>query len=886
VNLGVLNKPMINPLKFLINIIRKDQEERSISPSPEQLEETFKARYHSFKLLLSANNKALEIMSDMEGFLKGDRLFGMSTIRANCTAIAVNVYRIIQNLDELAPGKYRELYKRFREIQGSINNIISRKVLQREGERFVIPLKEVDREMADQTGSKMANLGEVRNNIGLPIPEGFVITAFAYRTFLEHNDLQPEIDRLLQSSKVDRIDELFALSGEIQQLIIRSKVPYQLQEAINEAYNNLQEVSGKGVTVSLRSSALGEDVMGASFAGQYRSELNVSGENLIDAYREILASKYSLQAIIYRLNRGIRDEDVDMAVGCMEMIRARSGGVLYSRNPLNIRDDSVFISSAWGLPKSVVDGSVEPDLFVVSRGNERVILEREIRKKERKFVCYPEEGVCRLDITGDMSLSPSLQDSEALELASIAERLEDHYGCPQDVEWAISEDGSIYILQCRPLMQLETHQYGFKKREINDLKGSLIMEGGVRASPGCASGPVYIVKKDVDALRFPDGAILVSSQPMPRWAALLNRAVAVITEKGGIAGHLANVAREFGVPAIFGLPRATDILKPGEVVTVDADGLRIYRGSIKSLIIPQEKKRIFMEGSPVFQTLKEVIRYISPLTLLDPDAPDFKPKNCKSFHDITRFAHEKSVQEMFNFGKEHHFPERSSKQLVCQVPMQFWIINLDDGFREDVIGKEVNLDNIVSIPMLALWEGMTAVEWEGPPPVDTRGFMSVLFQATTDPSIDPSIRSSYTVKNYFMISRNFCSLHSRFGFHFSIVETIVGERSMENYISFQFKGGAADRPRRVRRAFFIANILEDFGFRTEVREDALFARLEREDEETMKEKLRILGYLIIHTRQLDMIMSNEASTLIYREKIMNDIRSIIGRDFLTQDKTS
>jgi pyruvate,water dikinase len=862
---------MINFLKIINKFLKKNPE----SPSDvDSLRNDFKYRYQSFKVLLSSNNKALDIMADIERLLDGSRLFGMSHVKGNCTAVSVNVYKMIKNLEALAPGKYRGLSLRFNDIQREIDRIISFKEPEKE-EPLVIPLDSVNKDMADVIGSKMANIGEMKNRLNLTVPAGFVITAAAYKKFISYNDLQSEIDRLFQSVETDDVEQLYILSAKIRQTIIMADIPEELESAVKESYEKLERDAGRKIRLALRSSAIGEDSAGSSFAGLYHSELNVSSDNIFEVYKNVVAGKYSLPAITYRFERGFRDEDVHMSVGCMEMVDAVSGGVMYSRSPVDMSDDYIFINSVWGLPKSVVDGSVDCDLFVVSRDAPMPLVHSDIKTKNRKFVCFPQEGICRMEITEDLQDKPSLSPGQASSLAGLAVKIENYYGLPQDIEWAISDDGSYYMLQCRPLQIIKTD----KRIAPPDLKKkdeSVIVKGGVTASPGAASGKVFHVDKAVDILRFPEGSILVARQALPSWAPLLGRASAVITEQGGFAGHLANVAREFGVPAIFGIPKIYEKLKDDELITVDANGLSIHAGKIGILQVNNEKAKKLMKNSPVYNILQEVSRHIVTLNLLDPDSRDFKPSGCRTLHDITRFIHEKSVQEMFNFGKEHNFAERSGKQLVYDVPMQWWVLNLDDGFTKEVDGKYVNLDNIVSIPMIAIWDGIVAYPWEGPPPVDGKGLMNVMFEATRNPALATGARSAYAQRNYFMISKYFCSLSSRLGFHFSVIESIVSDRVSENYISFQFKGGAADHHRKLKRVLFLAEILEECGFKVTVKKDSLFSRIDNRERDFMEKRLKALGYLTIHTRQIDMIMSRESTVNYYKAKFKKEIGQIIG----------
>ncbi|MDQ7785449.1 MAG: PEP/pyruvate-binding domain-containing protein [Desulfomonilaceae bacterium] len=840
----------------------------------ENLRLAFKARYQNFKAILSSNTKALDVMSEMEMALSGARPFGMSFVRSASTVVSVNVFRMIQHLDQMVPGVYSELFQSFEKIQQRLDTILIPRRIE-PGDKLVVPLSAVDRTMVDQVGNKMANVAEIRNHIGLPVPPGFVVTAAAYEVFIRHNDLHAEIEGRIRSTDTASMKSLDDLSVELQKIITNAPIPQELEEALTNAYNDLESAAGKGVRVSLRSSALGEDALGASFAGQFRTKLNVSQADIAQGYKEIVASKYGLPAVTYRLSRGIPDESVAMCVGCMAMVNAVSGGVMYSVNPTNIRDVSVVINSVKGLPKGVVDGSVDPDVFVVSRTDPMKVLEKKrCRSAEQEQVITAERMIVS-DRDVPKEGEASLEDDQAIELASMAIRLEEYYGCPQDIEWAVTETGALQILQCRPLEGPRDAASRGSEAADSPVDAPILLKGGVTASPGVAFGEVFVVRTSEDRLRFPQGAVLVTSQALPEWAPLLSRAGAVVTEVGGIAGHLANVAREFGVPALFGVAGAVEQLRQGALVTVDSDGRTVYEGRAEGLAALTTPRRNLMEGSPVYEALEKAASHIVTLNLLDPEAHEFQPKNCRTFHDITRYIHEKSVEEMFNFGEQHNFPQGSSKQLFFKVPMQWWVLNLEDGFGHEIQGKYVTLEDIVSVPMLAVWDGITAVPWEGSPQVDAKGFMSVMVQSAANPHIEASVGSSFSTRNLFLITKNYCSLHSRFGFHFSTLEAYVDANPEENYIHFAFKGGAADYRRRVMRARLIQEIMEEYRFRAEVKEDSLFGRMENADQEFMTSRLKILGYLILHTRQLDMVMSNEKEVARYKNKFRCDISTFL-----------
>lgn len=875
--------PLRRLLRALAGLLRD-------APDPAReaaLLQAHRERCLNFRVLLAANNRALGTMGAMEEALVAPRPFGMDFVRASCTAASADVLRMAQALCALAPGKYEALFPRHAAIAGRLEALLDPPRPPVSGP-LVLPLAALRAADAPRAGGKAAMLGELGTLPGVRVPGGFVVTVAGFEAFMAHQGLRRELARLAQARAGAGLDGLYSLSAALQQCIVAAPLPAALEEALAAAAAGLKAACGPGLRLAVRSSAVGEDAAQTSFAGQYRSELNVHPESLADVYRDVVASLYGATAMAYRLGRGLRDEDVPMAVAVLPMVRSLCGGVIYTANPLDAGDRTLTVSAVHGLPKAVVDGSDAADTWLVGRGPEGPeLLRAEHVAQETAYMPGAGEGLERRALDAATAGRPALEPEAVLALARLALAVEAHCdGGPQDIEWALEPDGRFTLLQARPLGQLagpEAPAVGSGAvptgaGDAADATGGLpvLYRGGVTASPGAGCGPVCLVRRPADALGFPEGGVLLAPLALPEWAPLLSRAAALVCERGGVTGHLATVAREFGVPALFACAGAVAALGawsggPGEnVVTVDADAALILGGRRAAPAREAAPRRSPIEGSPVHRALTQAAALVVPLRLLDPAGGDFRPEACATLHDMTRFCHEKAVAEMFEPGNAPPLPASAARRLVCQVPMQYWVVDLGGGLAPGTApGPTVALADIACAPMLALWRGMTVAPWAGPPPVNARGFFSVLAEATANPDLEAAARSRFSDRNYFMISQTFCNLHSRFGFHFSIVEAEAGQDPAANYASLRFNGGAADRTRRELRARFIAGLLEERGMRVDVTGDAVAARAEGLEAGRILELLAVLGYLVIHTRQLDMIMADPAEAA-RRERAVRD----------------
>ena len=861
--------------------------EGSQEPDAEQLarEEAFKARLRErcarFRRLLSSNKTALEAMSDVEEHLSGSRPFGMDYVHAASTRAVTAVFQMVRDLNALSDDSYESLQEAFDRIRGQMQGLLDEQPHQ-DGPN-IMPLGDIRLRHITLVGGKMANLGEVAAHAGLDVPDGFAVTVSAYYRFMDYSGLRSELNRRIQATDMHSLDEVFNLSAALQQAVLSAPLPPELERDITESVAEMQRRAGPGLLLALRSSAVGEDSLGVSFAGQYRSELNVPPEEACEVWKEIVASKYAVTAMSYRYQHGIPDDTAPMCVGVLAMVPAAAGGVAYSRDPVAAArgQEQVLLNAVPGLPQGVVDGAVTPDVFFFTRTN-------------------PPKPISKT-LAGLAGVPASLTDTKAAELAQVALALEEYYAEAQDVEWALdSRTGRIVVLQSRPLREAgaitdnaagvdsgdataagrEAAPSGCPHLQPEVTGGPPVLAcGGVAVSPGVGMGPVFVARKEADMLSFPKGSLLVVERALPRWAPLLSRASGMVSETGGMAGHLASVAREYRLPAVFSLPNACDLLENAGDATLDAGRCAVFAGLNPKLAAQVPEPPNLMEGSPVHQRLAALARLMVPLHLLDPESPQFAPAYCQTLHDITRFCHEKSVQLMFEDGSDVN--QRMGKQLKAGVKLQYWIVDMGGGFRQHVGGAVVDIADIASTPMLALWDGMVAIPWAGPPAASASGFMTVMLESTMNPDLESTAPNAMANKNFFIISDNYMILQARYGYHFCTVESLAGANNHENFVSFQFKGGAADRQRRRLRARMVADLLEQHGFRADVKDDSLFAVAENFPAVDILQKTRMIGYLLIHTRQVDMIMLEQERATAMKNKLGGDMASLLERPLTT-----
>jgi len=466
--------------------------------------------------------------------------------------------------------------------------------------RFIAWLSELSKKDVPIVGGKGANLGEMYNS-GFPVPPAFIVTTSAHHHFMDATGLNEKINQILSKINIEDTKQLTESAKAIRELVTETKMPEDLREEILDAYDNfsidlgairdspdalaIMRTAREPVFVAVRSSATAEDLAEASFAGQQESFINVKGkDDVIEKVKEVFASAFTARAIYYRMKKGF-DAYVGIAAVIQRMINSDKSGVMFSVDP--VKKEHILIEAVFGQGEGIVSGRIKPDDYIVSRDLELVSQ----RASDKKIaIVRDSSGITKVvTLNEEKSKQLVLRLFEVKQLAEYALKLEEHYGKPQDIEFAL-ENGEIFIVQTRAITTLEN------KSSTEELEGTPIVSG-MGASPGVGSGPVKIIRSMDDLDKIKQGDVLVTQMTNPDMVVSMQKAAAIVTDEGGVTAHAAIVSREMGIPAVVGTENATSVLEDGQEVTVDGYNGKVYLGrtqgkSVEILPIVETKTKI------------------------------------------------------------------------------------------------------------------------------------------------------------------------------------------------------------------------------------------------------------------------------------------------------
>jgi len=774
-------------------------------------------------------------MAELESYYYQGIKVDFCKISQTYHSFAKNVEAMVICLEEMAPAAYHDLHAYFRKCNFYAGFFLEPPAVNI-SPPYVLEFKDstISNELA---GSKTSKLIELGTSLDLAIPDGFVISTNCFSYLLEYNDLQPKINKLLTRINLTELTKLEMISTELQDLIEQMEIPADIASLVEKAGSDLQKKS-KNDKFAVRSSAIAEDG-DCSFAGQYSSCLNVELDEVLASYKKVLASKYSTEALVYRISRGLFDTEAAMAVMVLPMLNVSSAGVMYTTDISGINTDKLFIHAAEGLGEKVVSGIVIPDIFPMDR-NTYAVTQFTPGNSQRK--------------------EPILSEAHLTELAKSGIQIENHFTGPQDIEWALDKNGSLVFLQCRPLAIHQKHDEESccftpdKKREL--LSAGECASFGIAS--GIAAGPEAISKLPKNNQNH----ILFIKETRPTYVKLLPQVKGVVAASGSAAGHFATVCREFGIPLLLGTDEEIKKIPEGSMITLHADETRVYAGELPYI---KQRKPIYQceKDLPFFRKLQSLLEFVTPLKLVDPVAENFMPQACRSFHDIIRFCHEKAVHTMFNIGDQAGRTQGVKKSLETDLPFDIFLVDIDHGINEQC-GKQssVTIDDISCTPFIPFWDGLnnSSITWDNKNYYDWKSYDKM---AVSDAF---AFQSQNDSASYAVLGKYYLNINIRFGNHFTVLDALCEPDSNSNYCSIRFAGGGGNFEGRNLRIRFLSTVLERLGFEVYVRGDLLDASFSHVSCKLLKKRLESLGLLFAITKQMDIHLHTMADVTNEIEK--------------------
>jgi pyruvate,water dikinase len=471
-------------------------------------------------------------------------------------------------------------------------------------EKFILWFKDISKNDVPLVGGKNASLGEMFSKLttkGINIPNGFALTTKAYWHYLKENGIDKKLNKIFRGFNPKSIKSLQKTGKLSRNLILKGEIPKDLKEEIIKAYRILGEKYGQNPEVAVRTSGVAEDTASASFAGQFETYLNVSGkEKLLEAVKKSIASTFTDRAIAYKEEKGFSQLELGLSVGVQKMVRSdlASSGIIFTLDTETGFKNVVLVNSIWGVGEMIVKGKVTPDQFYVfkptlKKGYKPIIV-KNLGRKTQKYIFSSGGGLKEVQVSSKDHLRFSLSEEEILTLSKWAILIEEHYGWPQDIEWAKDgKTGKLFIVQSRPeTVYAAKTLRSFEEYEIKTDKDPIV--SGIAIGGKIGKGKVRLISDVSKIGEFQKGEVLVTKMTDPDWVPIMRLAAAIVTNEGGRTCHAAIVSRELGIPAIVGTKTATQLLKNGEMVTVDCSSGqgRVFSGDIPFNIKRYDLKRV------------------------------------------------------------------------------------------------------------------------------------------------------------------------------------------------------------------------------------------------------------------------------------------------------
>jgi pyruvate,water dikinase len=802
--------------------------------------ETIRSLFSKFRRIQKLNTKVLELMAEMDRALGGEYIFDRAFLESSVRELSDQVYQVVYSLTALSQNRYLGLFDRFQTIKSILDDILCGG-FGPFASSFTLPYPTLGWEMEPLVGILNVCLAEARHRFMLSAPDGFAVTVTGCRCFLEDNAL---FWKWPQGANRQALESLF----------IGAKMPQALEDAVELETKALLERCAVGTRLSVRACSAG---------GYGTDQPDLKGVQDVPPEEVLRACKLALAE--YAAGSGDRAiGETAVALAVHESVPVHIVGTVSSMDAKCPAPGTLFVTA------SPVESPQEVECYWLKRNAPFDLVQSDIIAKPVvsdvhhgvKSLSFSKSGLYR----GSAFVGPTFLKS----IAQSAMTIERMLGFPHELRWGRDGQGRPVILSVRPVQAKDEPEDAAENLSEALRNADLIMKDGETVQAGVAIGRTVHVTEDDPAEGFPYGAIAVARKASPRLSPLLRRVSAIVTEIGTPAGHLATIARELRVPAIFGAKEALKLLTEGIQVTVDAGDQSVYRGSVESLLACRMPSSELYPADPEYVMLRGLLRWIMPLNLIDPESKDFSVENCRTYHDIIHFAHERSVEELIHIQERHRvFGNLRSCRLELDAPIELFLIDVDRDVEERS-GEAIDLSEVTSKPFIAFIKGLALKDiWNRQPAaISIRDIFSGLDRTYTAMTKPPE----YAGKNMAILAREYMNLSLHLGYHSSIVDTYLCDNINQNYIYFRFVGGFGDEKRRHRRVELINNILERMGFKTTVKGDLVVGKFRIADRNEMASALTNLGELTGFTRQLDISMVSENSVEDYVKEFMAKTR--------------